>query len=412
MTTRSTTWHADGLDLTDQVIDVPLDHDQPGLGTIEVFARVVAAPGGRDRPYLLFLQGGPGQESPRPSATPPNPSWLARALQDYRVVLLDQRGTGLSTPYGGAVRDAAADAAYLTRFRADAIVADAELLREHLGVPRWSLLGQSFGGFCSLHYLSRHADHLAEVYVTGGLPPVGREPDEVYAVTHAHMRRLTERHYAAFPGDRDRLAAALDAAGRGDVRLLDGTTVTARRMQGVGNQLGMTGGSLALHHLLERDPTSPAFAADLPALLPFSGRNPLYAVIHESSYADGFATRWSAARTMPDDVRTDPTLLTGEHVMPWHFEDCPDLAPYREVAEILAAHPWPRLYDADVLAGVDVPVAAAIYVDDPYVDRTFSEETAALLPNARTWVTDELLHNGLRVDGAAVLDRLIGLARS
>src|SRR5690606_8048430 len=194
---------------------------------------------GRDRPFLLFLQGGPGQESPRPTVKPANPSWLNRALRDYRVVLLDQRGTGRSTPYGGAVVDPAADAEYLTRFRADAIVRDAELLRQHLGADRWSLLGQSFGGFCSLHYLSTAADSLREVLTTGGLPPVGRPPEEVYAATYARMRTLTERHYARFPGDRDRLRAAIGLAERGELRLLDGTAVSPRRLQGLGQQLGM-----------------------------------------------------------------------------------------------------------------------------------------------------------------------------
>lgn len=410
MAHRTSTWHLDGLELTDHLLDVPWDHDDPDGRTIEVFARVVAADDGRDRPYLVFLQGGPGQESPRPSVTPSGPAWLNRALRDYRVVLLDQRGTGRSTPYGGTVTDPAADAAYLTRFRADAIVRDAELLREALGVQRWSLLGQSFGGFCSLHYLSTAAGSLTEVYVTGGLPPVGRPPEDVYAATHARMRTLVERHYATFPDDRARLRAVVERAERGEVRLLDGTPVAPRRLQGLGYQLGMDGGSLALHYLLERDPASPAFAADLHDLLPFSGRNPLYAVIHESSYADGHATRWAGDRMMPDDVRADPTLLTGEHVFAWHFADCPDLAPYREVAQILADHPWPRLYDPDALAAADVPVAAAVYADDPYVDRTFSEETAALLPDARLWVNDHL-HNALRVAGEEVLDRLIGMVR-
>jgi hypothetical protein len=134
-------------------------------------------------------------------------------------------------------------------------------------------------------------------------------------------------------------------------------------------------------------------------------------VIHESSYADGVTTRWSSERAQPDDFRHDSLLLTGEHLFPWHFEDCADLRPFREVAAILADHPWPQLYDADVLAAVDVPCAAAIYADDPFVDRTFSEQTADLLPGMRRWLTDEYLHNGLRSDGDRVLDRLIGLAR-
>ncbi len=60
---------------------------------------------------------------------------------------------------------------------------------------------------------------------------------------------------------------------------------------------------------------------------------------------------------------------------------------------------------------MDVPCAAAIYADDPFVDRQFSEQTADLLPGLRPWLTDEYLHNGLRTDGGRVLDRLIDLAR-
>ncbi len=59
----------------------------------------------------------------------------------------------------------------------------------------------------------------------------------------------------------------------------------------------------------------------------------------------------------------------------------------------------------------DVPAAAAIYAEDAYVDRAFSEETAALVPSMRPWVTNEYEHNGLRADGDRILDRLIGLAR-
>jgi pimeloyl-ACP methyl ester carboxylesterase len=89
-----------GLVLTDHVLTLPLDHDSPDAGSIEVFAREVAAPDGLDRPFLVFLQGGPGQEAPRPTNRPGSPPWLARALRDYRVLMLDQRGTGRSTPYG------------------------------------------------------------------------------------------------------------------------------------------------------------------------------------------------------------------------------------------------------------------------------------------------------------------------
>ena len=214
---------------------------------------------------------------------------------------------------------------------------------------------------------------MREAFFTGGLPPVGRPIDEVYTVTFDAMRRLNQRYLRRFPEDRDRLSRLLDRCDAGEIRTPDGSPVSRRLLRTIGSQLGMDGGAEAVHYLLERDPTSPAFSHDLAALLPFGARNPLYAVVHESSYADGGRTRWSADRVEPDDFRGDSTLLTGEHLFPWHFEESPGLRPYREIAAILAEHDWPRLYDADRLAATDVPCAAAIYADDPYVDRAFSE---------------------------------------
>ncbi|MET7422014.1 alpha/beta fold hydrolase [Dactylosporangium sp. NPDC005555] len=397
--------------LTDHMITVPLDHEVAGGPTIEVYAREIAAADGRDLPYLVYLQGGPGFEAPRPSSWPSSPAWLERALRDFRVVMLDQRGTGRSTPYGDPGPDAAADARRLTHFRADAIVRDAECLREHLGARRWSLLGQSFGGFCALHYLCVAPDSLREVLFTGGLPPVGRPVDDVYSATFDVMRMLNRRYHRRYPQDAARLRELLDRCDAGDVRAADGGQISRRLLRTIGHQLGTDGGAEHVHHVLELDFASPAFRHDVAALLPFDARNPMYAVLHESSYADGGATRWSSERVQPDDFAGGSSLLTAEHLYSWHFEDTPGLRPYRDVAAILAEHEWPRLYDADVLARVDVPCAAVIYGDDPYVIRQFSEETADLLPGMRRWLTDEYLHNGVRTDGNRVLDRLLTLAR-
>ena len=170
--TNGTRCEVAGVVVTDHWLDLPLDHDDPGGPTVEVFAREVAAHDGRDRPLLVFLQGGPGQEAPRPTGFPGAPPWLERALQDHRVLMLDQRGTGLSTPYGAPDPDPAADTARLRHFRADAIVRDTEAFRQHLGEERVSVLGQSFGGFCALHYLSSAPESLRAVVFTGGLPVV------------------------------------------------------------------------------------------------------------------------------------------------------------------------------------------------------------------------------------------------
>ena len=88
-----------GFALTDHVVDVPLDHANPDDGrTIQVFAREVVAVGKEDEdlPWLVFLQGGPGGKSPRPGGG--GGGWLEHATKTHRVLLLDQRGTGRSTP--------------------------------------------------------------------------------------------------------------------------------------------------------------------------------------------------------------------------------------------------------------------------------------------------------------------------
>jgi pimeloyl-ACP methyl ester carboxylesterase len=408
---RSVGVTAPGLVLTEHELDVPLDHADPDGTRITVFAREVADPQGRDRPFLVYLQGGPGSEAPRPTRMPTSPAWLDRALQDYRVLMVDQRGTGRSTPVGsldGMSPQQQAD--HLALFRADSIVADCEAIRRQLGVDSWSLLGQSFGGFCTLTYLSSAPQGVREAFFTGGLPPVGRHIDEVYTRTYATMRERNRRYYATYTEDRDRVRAILDRCRAGEVQLPNGDPMTPRWFRQVGNALGMSDGAAKLHYLLERDPVSPGFAYDLAAMLPFQARNPLYAVIHEACYADGHATRWSAERTMPEDFHEDETLFTGEHVTPAVFEDDSTLAPYADAAKLLAEREWPRLYDADALAGCQVPSAAAIYAEDPYVDRAFSEETARLIPTLWPWVTNEYEHNGLRAAGERILDRLIGMA--
>ena len=167
---------------------VPLDHTREDGRELEVFARELADPDGRGRPLLVLLTGGPGFEAPRPTAVPRSPSWLDRALRDFRVLMLDQRGTGRSTPVGAlSGRNPAEQAEYLTHFRADAIVRDAELIRRRLWVERWSVLGQSFGGFCVTTYLS-----LAPEGLTPPVDVIVDRQDDV-ATTRAIHRLAAEQ---------------------------------------------------------------------------------------------------------------------------------------------------------------------------------------------------------------------------
>ena len=124
-----------GIVLTDHEFDMPLNYEQPSGDKIRIFGREVVAcdKEKKDLPWLVFFQGGPGFEAPRPES---KKGWLKRALKEYRVLLLDQRGTGRSTPvcYQTLTRFSTPieQAEYLKNFRADSIVHDAELIRSEL----------------------------------------------------------------------------------------------------------------------------------------------------------------------------------------------------------------------------------------------------------------------------------------
>jgi pimeloyl-ACP methyl ester carboxylesterase len=413
--------------LTDHTFSVPLDHGDPAGERIEVFARAVAAAGdtGADLPWLLFLQGGPGFGGPRLSG---RASWLDTALNGYRVLLLDQRGTGRSSPvtrHSLAARGSPVDQArYLSMFRADAIVADAELVRHELtgGAP-WSVLGQSFGGFCTVTYLSKAADGLSEAFITGGLPGLAATADDVYRLTYPRVRARTLAHYARYPGDEEQARrVARHLAGTG-VLLPDGAPLTVEAFQSLGGMLGQSTGSDELHYLLEGafdgDRLSDAFLHDVHGRLSFATA-PLYAALHEPCYAQGTATRWSAQRIRAEFTGFDPgpalegghpLLFTGEMIYPWMFGLDPVLRPFQQAAEALAAkQDWPPLYDPARLAANEVPVAAAVYFNDMYVPRELSVPAGEAIRGLRAWVTSEYEHDGLRVSNGAVLRRLADLA--
>ncbi|NSC20965.1 alpha/beta hydrolase [Streptomyces albus subsp. chlorinus] len=432
-----TTLRHPGTVLTDHVFAVPLDHGRPDGEQIEVFAREVVAAGREHErlPWLLFLQGGPGCGAPRPVGAA---DWLGTALRHYRVLLLDQRGTGRSTP---ANRQSLAargtpeqQAAYLAHFRADAIVRDAELVRERLlgGEGRWSTLGQSFGGFCTLAYLSYAPGSIREAFVTGGLPGLRVSAEDVYRAAYPRVAAKNAEHYARYPQDVATVRRIAAHLAEHEVRLPDGSRLTVERFQTLGMLLGQGSGSHTLHYLLE-DPwiggpsglrLSDAFLEGVRAQVSLAA-TPLFAALHEPIYAQrsvaASGTRWAAQRVRGEfpafdaeraAARDEPVLLTGEMIYPWMFDLDPALVPLREAAHLLAERGgWPDLYDTERLAANEVPVYAAVYHDDMYVDRDHSLATARAVPRVRTWVTNEWEHDALRAGRGAVLERLIGMAR-
>ncbi|WP_127572339.1 alpha/beta fold hydrolase [Georgenia faecalis] len=426
---ETTTYRIDGHDVHEHVLTVPLDHAGATPGTIELFARELVRDGGAQRPRLVWFQGGPGNRANRPDAVG---GWLDRALEEYRVVLLDQRGTGRSTPADrqtlADVGDGAVQAAYLAHFRADAIVADAELLREALGEDRWSVLGQSYGGFVATTYLSRAPHRLREVLITAGLPALTGPADDVYRLTFAQTARRNAEFFARHPMDAATLRDVV-AHLRGTEELLPtGERLSAQRFLQVGIQLGSSTGFEGVHYLLEAPFVTVGgekrlrerFLREVGGVVSFAA-NPLYGVLHETIYAQGpasgGATAWAAQRvreSLPEfSADLEQPLLTGEHIFPWQFTEDPALVPLREAAEILAARAdFPALYDPAVLAENTVPVAAAIYHDDMFVPRELSLATAQAIRGLRPLVTNEYQHDGIRADGRNLLDRLLTRLRA
>ncbi len=413
-----------GLSTRDLFFDVPLNYAKPDR-KLRVFARELTRPdlASRDLPYLVFLQGGPGFGAPRPTGAS---GWIGRALGEYRVLLLDQRGTGRSTPLTAQSLDGltpGTQADYAMRFRADNIVRDAEFIRQQLSPGRpWSVLGQSYGGFCAFTYLSQAPQGLKEVFVTGGVPSLSRTADDIYRACIPRVIDKNRRYFARYPGDRARVDDILGHLEANRVELPGGGVLTPRRFLQAGIAFGMSDGFESVHYLIEDAFMALAdgsCALDRNFLVRFEhsqafDTNPIYTLLQEGCYAQGGATRWSAQRILGEfaEFQSGPALFTGEMVFPWMFDDYAGLAPLKEAAQRLADHAdWPPLYDTKVLAENGVPTACAVYHDDMYVPREFGEETARAVPNVQLWITNEYEHNGLRVDGAKILDRLIGMAR-
>lgn len=427
----------DNHTITDMSLVVDLDRSGRLPGNIEIFAREIVRDGKEDCPRLVYFQGGPGFPAPRPVKPA---GWINWALDHYRLILLDERGTGSSHPLEASVvlerGDAAAQADFLACFRADAMVADAEELRRELqGDTPWHVLGQSYGGFINTCYLSLSPEGLASVMITAGLPSVTEHAEETYRRT---WRKLEERHATLepFPKMNERLWDLAVHLEEHEEFLPGGERLTPRRLRMLGIDLGRSTGPAHLHFLTE-DPyltvngerrLKDRFLDQVAAALSYRSQ-PMYGIMHETIYAGTApgATNWAAHRmrqefeqfALPGTPASPygsereardagaPFRLSGEHVFPWQMTDDPALAPMAEAADILAhREDFPSLYRPEVLAENEVPTSAWVYWDDMFVPAELSLATAAQIRSSQPILTNDYQHDGLGVDGPKLLQRM------
>ncbi|CAG8627171.1 10163_t:CDS:2 [Paraglomus brasilianum] len=414
-----------GFKIFEHFFTVPLDHDNPSGVKIRLFAR----------------QGGPGFECSLPSYSG---AYRAASAKGYQWLLLDQRGTGLSTPISAAslgnFETAEAKADYLKYFRADSIVKDAELIRRELcGGRKWSLLGQSFGGFCCINYLSLFTYHkrifdispnrILPVFITGGVPPLASNPDPVYRSLYCQLIKRNSIYYLKYPKDIQRVRTILRYLSTNTIILPDGGFLTPRRFRQLGIAFGEHGGFDAIHQIviLTANDIEAMGGLSYRCLEKISNRQPfdsniLYAILHEAIYCQGEKSNWSAERNMTKDfyfslewLETNegkPVLFTGEMIYSWMFDDYAELRPLKEVAQLLAQYEdWGPLYDVEQLGKNNVPVAGVSYYEDMYVDLKLSEETVSKIKGFRHWITNEYQHNGLREGGEHILNTLFRMLR-
>ena len=98
---------------------------------------------------VVFLHGGPGSGC--------NPT--QRRFFDphfYRIILLDQRGCGRSTPQGSMEEN-----------HTDALVADIEQLKKHLGIDKWLVFGGSWGSTLALTYALAYPQSVTGLILRG-----------------------------------------------------------------------------------------------------------------------------------------------------------------------------------------------------------------------------------------------------
>ena len=290
------------------------------------------------------------------------------------------------------------------------------------GGKPWVTLGQSYGGFLTLSYLSLFPEGIAASFTCGGIPHVPASASEVYAHTFPRMAAKTQQYYDRYPADVDRVAALADALEAQKPVLPDGSPMTVERLQLMGSDFGMKPNFERMHWIIDHafvdgdgTLTCGASVSDSFLMRAFertnTRTNPLYWTLQEFIYADGdtMPIGWAAAEEKAHRAEFDtlarPLMFTGEAMFPWMFEQMPELKPFKPAMDLLMEDTsWDKIYDPQRLACNEVPLQAAVYFDDMYVDSGLQLDTLSRVGNSHAWVTNEFEHDGLH--GSVVFKHL------
>ncbi|CAI4216559.1 unnamed protein product [Parascedosporium putredinis] len=236
------------LIVTDLSFEVPLNHDNPASKKIHLFGRAVthndrppaeigvsssAAPGD-NKPWLVYLHGGPGFGNGLPQDSPLHP-------------------VAVSTIPGDSTDD-----------------------------------------------------KVAEVFLTGGIPPVDVDPKEVYQATFTKLVERNIAYYKKFPGDIAVVNYIANHIHEQDgIQLPGGGHLTVQRLMTLGLAFGAHDGFQVVHSLLTRmkleitqfGHLSRASLSTMELDVPFD-TNPIYAILHEAIYCfgPGVTSNWAALR--------------------------------------------------------------------------------------------------------------------
>ncbi len=421
---------------------------------------------GNAKSMVVYLCGGPGDAN----LAFANPELNKIILEEWGhpILFLDYRGTGRSTRITTeTLEKRKSPSEYLTRFRQDAIVADLEAIRLCFFGVKFLLIGQSFGGWIAMTYVSFLPESLSSVFITAGLPPIGKEPEDVYEALYERVIRANEQYYAMYPDDKAKVKKIVhyledpsfgksqhgekgkSRENRG-VMLPDGQRLTPEGFMTMGRHFGGEDGFRKVHSIVDlmaRDidlKSKRGLKAETIERFWKSGgagfklhQRPCYGTLHEPIYCSGKLKArpdWAAQRVGRqqggghfrwlekgfdgsvlgmDAYKDIPLYFTGEMIHDFMLEDAgPAAAPFKAHADDLARRvQWSTLYDVGRLSQNVVPVRAVVYPEDLYVDYGFSIETAAMVGTCLAVTAPSgWLHGSIKTSPKDVCEKLFSTA--